>query len=69
VLQAELVDEFDASIAALAQDLRACRVYHDDEDAIKVLQSDPLLEPKREFHAHMALREQLIAMEAMDEDM
>lgn len=35
VLQAEPVDEFDASVAALARDLKACRVYLDDEDAIR----------------------------------
>lgn len=66
---AEPLDEFDASVAVLARDLEACRVYLDDEDAIEALRRDPLLDPKQEFHAHMALREQLIAMEAMDEDM
>ena len=29
----------------------------------------PLLDPTEQFYAHMALREQLIAMEAMEEDM
>jgi hypothetical protein len=67
--QAEPLDEFDASVAALARDLKACRVYLDDEDAIAALQRDPLLDPTEHFYAHMALREQLIAMEAMEEDM
>jgi hypothetical protein len=67
--RAEPLDEFDASVAALARDLKACRVFLDDEDAIAALQRDPLLDPNREFYAHMALREQLIAMEAMEEDM
>lgn len=67
--QAEPVDEFNASVAALARDLKACRVYLDDEYAIEALQRDPLLDPSQEFYAHMALREQLIAMEAMEEDM
>ncbi len=66
---AEPLDGFDASVTALARDLKACRVYLDDQDAIEALQRDPLLDPKQEFYAHMALREQLIAMEAMDEDM
>jgi hypothetical protein len=69
VLQAGPVDEFDASVAALARDLKACRVYLNDKDAIQALQRDPLLDPNEAFYAHMALREQLIAMEAMDEDM
>ncbi len=69
VLQAEPVGEFDASVAALARDLKACRVYLDDEGAIEALQRDPLLDPNGGFYAHMALREQLIAMEAMGEDM
>jgi len=41
----------------------------DDEDAIAALQRDPLLDPTEHFYAHMALREQLIALEAMEEDM
>lgn len=65
----EPLDEFEASVAALARDLKACRVYLDDEDAIEALQRDPLLDPTEAFYAHMALREQLIAMEAMEEDM
>lgn len=68
VLQAEPADEFDASVAALAQDLMACRVHLSDEQAIAALQRDPLYDPKEGFYAHMALREQLIAMEAMEED-
>jgi hypothetical protein len=68
VLQAEPVDGFDASVAVLAQDLKACRVYLHDEQAIAALQREPLLDPKDGFYAHMALREQLIAMEAMEED-
>jgi hypothetical protein len=69
VLQVEPVDEFQASVAALARDLHACRIFLDDEDAIEALQCDPLLDRTQGFYAHMALREQLIAMEAMEEDM
>ena len=68
VLQAEPVDAFDASVAALAQDLKACRVHLSDEQAIAALQRDPLYDPDEGFYAHMALREQLIAMDAMEED-
>ncbi len=66
---AEPLDEFDASVAALARGLTACRVFLDDADAIAALQRDPLLDPTDHFYAHMALREQLIALEAMEEDM
>jgi hypothetical protein len=68
VLQAEPVDAFDASVAALAQALKACRVHLSDEQAIAALQREPLYDPDEGFYAHMALREQLIAMEAMEED-
>jgi len=68
LLQAEPVDAFDASVAALAQTLKACRVHLSDEQAIAALQRDPLYDPDEGFYAHMALREQLIAMEAMEED-
>ena len=68
ILQAEPVDEFEASIAALAQDLKTCRIHLSDEQAIAALQRDPLYDPDEGFYAHMALREQLIAMDAMEED-
>lgn len=68
VLQADPVDVFDASVAALARELKACRVHLSDEQAIAALQRDPLYDPDEGFYAHMALREQLIAMDAMEED-
>ncbi|MHB1144465.1 MAG: hypothetical protein ACYCZS_06140 [Thiobacillus sp.] len=68
VLQAEPVDAFDACVAALAHDLKTCRVHLSDEQAIAALQRDPLYDPDEGFYAHMALREQLIAMDAMEED-
>jgi hypothetical protein len=61
-------EDFDASVAVLERALKACRIYMHDELAIRALQSDPLLDPKEGFYAHMALREQLIAMDAMEED-
>lgn len=62
------LEDFDASVAVLERAVKACRVYMHDELAIRALHSDPLLDPKEGFYAHMALREQLIAMEAMEED-
>lgn len=66
--RAEGMEHFDACVAALASTLKACRIYLDEEQAIGALQSDPLFDPREGFYAHMALREQLIAMEAMEED-
>lgn len=43
-------------------------MYLTDEQAIAALHRDPLYDPDEGFCAHMALREQLIAMEAMEED-
>lgn len=68
VLQAEPVDAFDACVGALAHDRKTCRVYLSDEQAIGALQRDPLYDPEQGFYVHMALREQLIAMDAMEED-
>ena len=61
-------EDFDASVAVLERALKACRIYLDEESAIRALQREPLLDPKAGFYAHMALREQLIAMDAMEED-
>ncbi len=65
---AEPLDDFDAGVARLTQSLKACRIYLDDAAAIMALQREPLLDPKGGFYAHMALREQLIAMEVIEED-
>ena len=69
VLQAEPVDAFEASVGALTQDIKTCRVHLTDEQAIAALQRDPLYDPDEGFYAHMALRQQLIAMDAMEEDL
>ena len=68
VWHAEPVDAFDACVAALAHELKTCRVHLSDEQAIAALQRDPLYDPDEGFYAHMALRQQLIAMDAMEED-
>ena len=40
-----------------------------DELAIGALQSDPLYDKYDGFYAHMALREQLVAMDALEDDL
>ncbi|MDP2026619.1 hypothetical protein [Sulfuriferula sp.] len=69
VWQAEAVDEFEACVDTLAHDLKTCRVHLSDELAIGALQSDPLYDKYEGFYAHMALREQLVAMEALEDDL
>jgi hypothetical protein len=62
-------NEFDACVAALAQGLKDYRVHLSDEQAIGALQSDPLYDKYDGFYAHMALREPLVAMEALEDDL
>lgn len=69
VYQAEPVSEFDACAAAIAGDLRDCRVYLSDQAAITALYSDPLYDGREGFPAHMALREQLIALDVIADDL
>jgi hypothetical protein len=67
--QAEEVTEFLAHVAAVAHPLKACRIYRDEEQAMDALYSDPLYAGKEGFYAHMALREQLIALEVISDDL
>lgn len=67
--QAEEVSEFVAHVAVVAKDLKACRIYQDEEQAMDCLYKDPLYAGKEGFYAHMALREQLIALEVMSDDL
>jgi hypothetical protein len=57
--QSEEVSEF----------LKSCRVYPDEEQAMDSLYGDPLYEGHEGFYAHMALREQLIALEVISDDL
>ncbi len=66
---AEPVTEFEACVAAVADGLKACRVYLSDQSASNALYSDPIYDVYDGFHAHMALREQLIAMEVISDDL
>lgn len=61
-------NDFDDCVDALVDALEDCRIYMSETQAILALQREPILDPDKHFHAHMALREQLIAMEAMEED-
>jgi hypothetical protein len=67
--QPEDANEFDACVAVLAHDLKDYRVHLSDELAIGALQSDPLYDKYDGFYAHMALREQLVAMDALEDDL
>lgn len=67
--QAEPVPEFLAWVAALAHALKDCRIYMDEEQAMDELYADPLYAGREGFYAHMALRDQLIALEVLSDDM
>jgi hypothetical protein len=49
MLQPEPLYEFDASVAALVQDLKSCRVHLSDEQAMTALQRDLPYDPDRAF--------------------
>jgi hypothetical protein len=67
--QIDEVSEFVAHVAVVAQGLKACRIYQDEEQAMDSLYKDPLYAGKDGFYAHMALRDQLIALEVMSDDL
>ncbi len=67
--QIEEVSAFVAHVAVTAHGLRTCRVYLDEEQAMDALYNDSLYAGREGFHAHMALREQLIALEVMSDDL
>jgi hypothetical protein len=67
--QADEVLEFVAHVGVLANTLKACRIYRDEEQAMDALYKDALYAGKEGFYAHMALREQLIALEVMSDDL
>jgi hypothetical protein len=69
VQQAEPISELDAYVAAIAEDLKSCRVYLSDQAAMNALYADPLYDGREGFYAHMALREQLIALEVISDEM
>lgn len=69
VYQPDPVSELEAYAAAIGHDLEACRVYLSDQAATQALYQDPLYNGREGFYAHIALRDQLIAMEVISDDM
>ena len=69
VYQTEVVDELEACVSALNADLKLCRIYGSETAAVNALYHDPVFDPYKEFYNHMALREQLIAMEVISDDL
>ena len=67
--QAEEASEFVAHVAAIAQPLKTCRVFVDEEQAMDALLNDPLFVGREGFYAHMVLRDQLIALEVLADDL
>lgn len=67
--RSEPVAELNACLAAIEYDLKTCRIYLSDADAAAELYRDPLYDGREGFFAHMALREQLIAMEVISDDL
>ena len=67
--QAEAISELQACVAALVDPLQTCRLYPDDATALEALYRDPLYQGREGFYAHMALREQLIALEVLADDL
>lgn len=69
IYQAEAVDELEACVSALNSNLKVCRIYGSETAAVNALYNDPIFDPYKEFYNHMALREQLIAMEVISDDL
>ncbi|PPD03697.1 MAG: hypothetical protein CTY29_08570 [Methylobacter sp.] len=69
VYQTEAVNELEACVTALNSDLKTCRIYGSETTAVNALYHDPMFDPYKEFYNHMALREQLIAMEVISDDL
>jgi len=67
--QTEAVAQVDACFAAVKHGLKACRMYLSNEEAASELYRDPIYEGRVNFFTHMALREQLIAMEVISDDL
>ncbi len=66
VYQAEAVSESAACAAALAQRVKAIRVYWSDTEATAALENDPIFDSRDGFWGREALREQLIALEVLE---
>lgn len=67
--QSDPVNLLHAHLAALAAPLQRCRVHPDDVSALEALHGDRVYQGREGFYAHMALREQLIALEVLADDL
>jgi hypothetical protein len=65
----EPIAELDACFAAIKHDLKTCRMYLSNEEAANELYRDSIYAGREGFFAHMALREQLISMEVISDDL
>lgn len=62
------IPEFKACLAAVVNTCHDWRIYLDDESAADALLIDQLFQGRDGLQAHIALREQLIAMEILADD-
>lgn len=69
IWEAEPVEALEAYAAAAAEGLESCRIYLSDGAAETALYKDPLYQGREGFYAHIALREQLIALEVIADDL
>ena len=69
VYQVEKVEEKDACAAAIAINVDGlCHVLWSDKEAITALDSDPQFDMKTHFYARIALRDQMVSVEALEEN-
>ena len=69
VLQTQAVDPVDACVAALSQ-RQPLRCYRDDSAAMAAFErGDAEFAPHGDWHARWALREQLVALELLSDDL
>lgn len=64
----EPIDEWEAYAAAIGNPEDDCRIYGSDASAVNALYHDPFFQRRESFYAHLALREQLVALEVIAED-
>lgn len=67
--EVEPVEVLEAYAAAASDGLASCRIYLSDQAAETALYKDPLYQGREGFYAHIALREQLIALEVIADDL
>ncbi|WP_176256664.1 hypothetical protein [Derxia lacustris] len=69
VYQPEPIEEKDACAAAVAIRVDGlCHVLWSDKEAIAAMENDPDFDKYTHFYARFALREQMVSVEALDEN-